>query len=365
MAKALKQLYNQTFFNSFLSHWKNVQEEVDETLFLKEVYVDAWPQMELKERINHLTKCMHSQLPKDYKQAVKVLEMLSETAYKDGEERIEYYFIPTYIELYGLHDFEYSMRGIEKITQYYSCEFAIRPFLSAFPNKTMKQMQAWSTHAHHKVRRLASEGCRPKLPWAKQLDLPTTSTVPILSQLKSDQSLYVKKSVANHLNDLSKKEPVLFKQILQQWKGTDEHCDWILKHASRTFLKAGDPEVMATFGFNQKKDIEIDRVNLEKDNIKLGESLSFSFTIKNNGKKNHPLRIEYAIHYLKSNGTHSQKVFKISEKEIKANSSIDVAKKHSLKKLSTRKYYDGSHSIQLIINGRRLNKLNFTLKSKE
>src|SRR5690554_2048520 len=361
MAKTLKSLYNQAFFNSFLNHWRKVQSNVNKGLFLKEVYAVDWLQMGLKERIKHLSICMHSQLPKDYKKAVEILEKLSEVAYKDGEERIEYYFIPTYIELYGLNNFKQSMQGIEKITQYYSCEFAIRPFLTAFPNETMKQMQKWSTHTHHKVRRLASEGCRPKLPWAKHLDLPTSETIPILNQLKSDQSLYVKKSVANHLNDLSKLKPDLFKKLLNQWIGTDANCNWVLKHASRTFLKAGDPTVLATFGFKQSKDVVVSAARLEVDSVKIGNNLSFYFTLKNNDKKDQLLRIEYAVHHLKSNGSYNQKVFKISEKNLKANASIEIRKNHSFRKISTRKYYAGDHYIQLIVNGVKLNKLNFIL----
>ncbi len=362
MAQALKDLFAPEFFTHFLEHWQKLQASINSQDFLKAVYQENWENFELKQRLAHITQCMHKQLPEDYADAIEILKSLSQKLSLEGKERIEYYFIPTYIEYYGLPHFEESLKAIEEITKYYSCEFAVRPFLTQNPQKTMRQMQAWSFHPHPKVRRLASEGCRPHLPWAKHLNLPTNLTLPILEELKSDPSLFVRKSVANHLNDLSKTQTALFKQLLKQWKGLDKNCDWVLKHASRTLIKAGDKEVLAAFGFKAVEQISIQEFQLKFNSIEQGEELPFSFQINNQAPQKQHLRIEYALFYKKANGKHNSKVFKISERVIQPKETITIHKKHSFRKLSSRKYYEGLHFIQLILNGHPLNKLNFTLK---
>ncbi len=225
-------------------------------------------------------------------------------------------------------------------------------------------MLAWSKHKDAKVRRLSSEGCRPRLPWAMALPEfkeDPSSILPILENLKEDDDIWVKKTVANNLNDISKDHPELAIKIFKSWFGKNTHTGWIVKHAARTLLKAGNAEVMELFGFKKDKQIVLRNFNVNTPKVKMGKELEFSFTISNKSKEKKLIRLEYAMYYLRANGTHSKKVFKISEREYLKGMETVVTRKQSFKPITTRVYYPGLHKVSVIVNGHEMETLLYEL----
>jgi 3-methyladenine DNA glycosylase AlkC len=244
------------------------------------------------------------------------------------------------------------MNALEHFTSGSSSEFAIRPFIIQAPQKTMKQMEAWSLSDNHHVRRLASEGCRPRLPWA--MSLPNFKNDPsqvlkIILSLINDESLYVRRSVANNLNDISKDNPDSIIEIARQYSGKTAEANWVIKHGCRSLLKRGDKQVLPLFGYTDAKHVKIR--NFEADTqTSMGDKLSFAFELHTKQQTLGKLRLEFVISFMKANGKQADKIFKISEGE------YDQATKHinrffSFKPISTRKYYPGEHRLSIVING--------------
>jgi len=259
-------------------------------------------------------------------------------------------------------DWDLSMSAMELYTQYASSEFAVRPFIIKHEHRMMEQMYAWSKHENEHVRRLSSEGCRPALPWGQALNSfkkDPAPILPILEQLKTDPSEYVRKSVANNINDISKTHPELVTKLAVSWFGKDKHTDWIVKHGCRTLLKKGNRDVLAIFGYHDITSIKVSDFSLNKKSVSIGDDIDFSFTIL--AKEATKVRLEYGVDFMKSNGKRNRKIFQISEISFKKNQKKSYTKTHSLADLSTRKHYTGTHSITLIVNGAEQGTLDFEL----
>jgi len=365
MAEPFKNIYNQQFFNGFTKEMKNVIDNFDKKLFLSKIYDEEWENRELKQRMRHISTVLKGFLPTDYKNSItKILELLDQLKENQFGLSLEYMFLPDFIEQYGLNDYQVSIKALEEITQFTSCEFAVRPFIIKYPTQMMKQMLIWSKHQHHGVRRFSSEGCRPRLPWA--MALPTlkenpTPIIPILENLKNDTSEFVRKSVANNLNDIAKDNPKTVINIVKEWQGKSRNTDWVIKHGCRTLLKQGNPEVMKLFGFGSVKNIRIENYHILTPKVKVGEFLEFEFRLLNNNNKNTKIRLEYGLYYQKANGSLSKKVYKISEKEYDKNSKTQIKRKQSFRVITIRKFHLGIHQLSVIINGKEFDKLDFTL----
>ena len=376
MAEAIKNMFNEQFFARFTKDLKLVIKDLNSRKFVSEVLNDKWESLEFKQRCAHITTVLHKFLPQDYKNAIaKILELLdhkkescdfSEVDDTQFGLALEYgWVLDNYVEQYGLDDYETSINAIEKITQFTSCEFAVRPFIIKYPNKMMKQMLAWSKHKHWGVRRLSSEGCRPRLPWA--MALPNlkenpSPIIPILENLKNDVSRFVRLSVANNLNDIAKDNPKTVIDLAKKWQGKSENTDWVIKHGCRTLLKQGNAEVMELFGFaSTPKNIRIEDFRISTPKVKIGGSLEFAFKLINDSKKKTKVRLEYGLYYQKANGTLSKKVCKISEKEYAENSITQITRKHSFKLVTTRVFHPGLHQVSVIINGKEFEKYDFQL----
>ncbi len=362
----LKNIYNQKFISEFSSAIKQVIPSFDTKEFSKSIFDKEWKNRELKQRMRHITLVLKNQLPDDFEVMINmVLKIINQLQKSDiNEQSFEWMFLPEFIELYGLNDLKTSINAFEKITQFTSCEFAVRPFIVKYPKQMIAQMFVWSNHKSEHVRRLATEGCRPMLPWAMalpELKKDPISIVPILENLKKDPSEYVRRSVANNLNDIAKNQPQTVIKIAKKWIGKTKETDKLVKHACRTLLKAGNQEIMQLFGFGSVKNIEILAFKIQGLKFKIGDTLAFSFNLKNNNNSASLIRLEYAIYYQKANGTLSKKVFKISEKEYAKNSVTAITKKQSFKIISTRKFHLGLHQVAMIVNGVEFNKFDFWL----
>ncbi len=361
MAEPLKNVYNKVFFDEFTQAFSRVVSNFDKTQFLKEIHDKEWELRELKQRMYHISSVMHNHLPKDFEQSADILKQLAENLKEEDEKMsFEYMFLPDYIEKHGLDYYETSVDAFEIITQFTSCEFAVRPFLIKYQEKMVKQMYRWSTHKESTVRRLASEGCRPRLPWAMALPAfkkDPAPILPILENLKNDPSEFVRRSVANNLNDVAKDNPEIIISIAKSWFGKNKETDALVKHACRTLLKDGNREIMELFGFGSLKNVEIKDFSISTPQVKTGDALSFSFQLLSKSKSSSKIRLEYGIYYQKANGSLSRKVFKISEKVYEGESKTSINRDQPFKEITTRKYHTGLHRLSLIINGEEYEEL--------
>lgn len=366
MAEPLKNLYNPIFFEELCPVLRQHIPEFDSTRFIHRIFDTEWPELELKQRVRKVATVLHLFLPADFKKASTYLTEISNSLrQKNGTEiSFPYIFLADYIELFGQEHFSEAMRAIQEVTQLISAEFAIRPFIVRYPDKTMKQMLLWSKHQSHHVRRLSSEGCRPRLPWAMALPefkKDPSIILPILENLKTDSSLFVRKSVANNLNDISKDHPHIVLAIAKRWKGLSKETDWILKHGSRTLLKNGSREALTFHGFNSELKSVIKKLNIVSKKVKIGASTSFSFEIASGEKKPSMFRLEYAIHFITSSGKVSRKVFQIAEKVIVPNQPTTFSRKHRFTDFTTRKHFPGKHVLEIIVNGESKAEVKFDL----
>lgn len=366
MPEPLKYLYNEAFINKLGMAITEVVPSFNQSRFISQIFSAAWEQLELKQRMRHISTVFRNFLSENYEQSlpqiIKIIESLKEMGIT--EYSFEYMFFPDYIEVYGLDSYEPSIDAIEEVTQFTSCEFAVRPFILQYPVKMLEQMEEWSRHQHHMVRRLATEGSRPRLPWAMALPFlkkDPSSILDILERLKSDPSETVRRSVANNLNDISKDNPEVAISIAKRWIGDSNEVDWVVKHACRGLLKKGNSEVMSLFGFDSTELVKIDNFKTVTPIVHLGEYLEFEFDLVNTAKESKKIRLEYAIYFMKANGNLAKKVFSISEKEYLEQSKTKITRRQPFKIISTRKLYKGHHQVSLILNGAERDKFNFEL----
>lgn len=354
MAEPLKDRYNEVFFDGMIHVLQQVLPSLNSSELLGEIQGEGWEQLELKDRSRRIAHCLRKQLPDSWEKAATVLQSVVPHlhALHPGKE-FEYIFLPEVVSEFGLEHADASCKALEALTQYTTSEFAIRPFIVKDLKGMMKRMERWSRHPHHGVRRWSSEGCRPLLPWGmvlRALKADPSPILPILNNLKADPSEFVRRSVANNLNDISKNHPDLVLDLTRQWLGQKSETDALLKHANRTLLKAGNPSAMQLFGFAPPEAFEVLQFDVQTPQVAWDGDLHFSFSVRNT--ENHPLllRMEYAMDYLRANGTHNRKVFKISERDLEPGT-LHMERKQSFRPITTRRYYPGKHAVTLVLNG--------------
>jgi len=364
MPEPLKNMYSPTFFEQFTATLKEVLPKFRKQQFLNEIFDTDWELKELKQRMRHISTVLHNHLPGKYKgQVALILELINHLKEKGVKAGFAYIFFPDFIEQYGIDDLETSLKAMETVTQFISCEFAIRPFLLRYPDEVMAQMLKWSKHQHPYVRRFSSEGCRPRLPWAMaipQLKKDPSAILPILENLKADDSLFVRKSVANNLNDIAKDHPGVVVQLVKEWKGVSKETDWIIKHGCRTLLKTAHSSAYELFGLNESANCAIRNLKLDKTSLEIGDRLEFSFDLKTNGNTS-KLRLEYAVYYAKAAGKQSRKIFQLKEKTFEANKTYPFKKQQRFQDFTTRKHYTGKHRLAVVVNGKELASREFLL----
>ncbi|GAA3435308.1 DNA alkylation repair protein [Kutzneria kofuensis] len=259
--------------------------------------------------------------------------------------------------------FDEGLALVADLTSRLTGEFALRTFLAADLDRTLAAALRWTASPDEHVRRLASEGTRPRLPWAKRvpaiLDDPQ-STVPILDALHRDPSPYVRRSVANHLNDISRADPALAVDIATRWLTTETLP--LVRHALRTLIKAADPGALSLLGFPPATAVTVVGPTLGAAHVRIGEELPFEFTLRNDGGAEVRLAVDYVVHHRKANGTLSPKVFKLTTRTLAAGESVTIGRRHSFRPISTRVYHAGEHALELQVNGRTFGRTSFTLR---
>lgn len=352
----IKDIYNKPFYQRLAASLEKVVPNFVAKKFMKAILTDAFYNMEWKERVQHTTRILHHFMPSNFADSAKLMEEIVAQLRADGfgEQGLVFMFLPDYIATYGLDDYENSVKALEFLTQFISAEFAVRPFLLKYGDRLMADMLQMSTHKNHHVRRFASEGSRPRLPWGAAipaLKKDPTLILPILENLKNDPSEYVRRSVANNLNDITKDNPDVVIGIAKKWKGLGKETDGIIKHACRSLLKSGHPEILSFYGLDANH-LSVTDFKIETPKINIGGEVEFSFTIKNEDTIERYIRLEYTVYYLKNNGNLAGKVFKINEKSYPAGAEAKIKRKQSFKLITTRTFYKGHHKLSIMVNGK-------------
>lgn len=359
MAKQLKDLINEENVGELASSIKRVHSKFNENQFMLTIFNESWVDLSLMERSNHITTTLGEFLPNEYPSALAIIDQVI------SEADI---FLPVamtgFVPMFGLEEkyFDLSISALKNYTEYGTSEFAVRPFIEKYEEKMLLIMLEWAKDENEHVRRLASEGCRPALPWGKALKkykVDPTPILPVLEKLKNDDAKYVQKSVANNINDIAKTHPDLVVELMKKWYGKNKNTDWIVKHGCRTLLKQGNPAVLEIFGFHDTKSIEVTDFEIDKTVVPKGEELQFSFTLQ--AMVDTKVRLEYGVDFMKANGKQNRKIFQISEISMKAKATKSYTKIHRFADLSTRKHYPGAHGITLIVNGVARGSLGFEL----
>lgn len=323
-------------------------------------------ELELKARVHHLIAVLHRHYDLPFKKLSKYLQDLPDVwdrgSAVDNKAGFAAWPLIDYVAAHGLQHPKEALQTLEKLTPLFSAEFAIRPFIQQHTDITYATLLEWCEHPSEHVRRLASEGSRPRLPWGMRLPQFIQNPEPlagILEQLKADESLYVRRSVANNLNDISKDNPEWMINLCESWLvDSNAHTDWIVKHALRSLVKAGDARVFPLLGYAAKASVVVSDIQLDKKKIAVGDSINFSCTIAG-GKKAQNLVVDYVIYFMKANGKLAPKVFKLKNIALACNESLTLNKSHSFKLITTRRYYAGAHQLAIQINGQEVARANF------
>ncbi|HEU5145721.1 MAG TPA: DNA alkylation repair protein [Chryseosolibacter sp.] len=357
MATPLKYMYNPTYFETLCPVLKHCIPNFDCRDFIFRIFDNQWPDLELKQRVRHISRVLRHFLPEDFRLAAKhIVSVAEELEKRTTTQGFEHIFLPDYIEVFGLGHPQESFEALEQITKLVSAEFAVRPFILQDPIWAMQFFRRWSLNENANVRRLASEGCRPRLPWAVALPMfkkDPLPLLPILDNLKDDASLYVRKSVANNLNDISKDHPDLVLEVARKWKDTHPHTNWIIRHGCRSLLKQGNRRVLTLHGYRPDLRASVTKFTVPAK-VPIGGDLTFNFHFENRENRAADFRLDYAIDYLTSTGKKSRKVFKISENSFEPRRKMKIERKQSFKDLTTRKHFAGKHHITILANGKKL-----------
>ena len=341
--------------------------QFDAKKFQKNVMVGL-EELELKARVHHIIQHVHEAHNLPFKKFCRCLQSVPDVWDRgdasDSKAAFAAWPIIDYIAVHGLAYPKESLQTLEKLTSLFTAEFAVRPFIQQHTEISYQQLLRWCESTNEHVRRLASEGSRPRLPWGMQLPQFIADPQPlaaILQLLKADESLYVRRSVANNLNDISKDNTDWMIDLCRDWaKDNNPDTDWIIKHALRSLVKAGDARVFPLLGYTHKPKVTIENFAIDNPCVSLGKELSFSFDIVG-AKKSQDIVVDYVIYFMKANGNLAPKVFKLKNIHL-AQQPVNIQKSHSFKPISTRVYYPGLHQIAVQVNGVEMARLDFSLE---
>lgn len=364
------QLFNQAKVAKIASEIESVHSDFHAKSFVEEC-IAPFPKLELKQRIHHIALTLKRHLPEDFLQAVQILlDALPppcDPKLKDNDFG-DFIYAPygEFVALFGCNSahVSQSLDALTHFTTRFSMEYALRPFINAFPEQTLERVHSWCEHEHYHVRRLASEGTRPKLPWGIKISTHPETFLPILERLHSDETRFVTRSVANHLNDLSKINPSLVIERLESWrtlsKQREVEMHFITNHALRSLIKNGDQSALQLIGFHADPKLKVSFIHF-LDKVIAGTALEFDVAIQ--AHENCKVLIDFLIYYQSSRGELSRvKVFKLKQLDLIANKQVVLSKKHLMRgDMTTRKLYPGLHRFVLQVNGKELLTRDFEL----
>jgi 3-methyladenine DNA glycosylase AlkC len=356
-----KNKYNKALVSLIADEIQVAFSEFDKKSFVKNTS-KGLDKLEMKARVDQISNNLTTFLPSSFIQSSRIIKKV---LHQKNLTEFSLWPFSVFVEVNGINDFKRSMDLLKEITILFTSEFGVRPFYEKYPNETLEYFTNNITHKNEHVRRWVSEGSRPNLPWGKSVShIPKNlkSHVKMLSSLKDDNSLYVRKSVANHMNDITWLDPELAITTLKAWnKSPSEELSWVIRHALRNLLKKGHPGALQLLGFNPESRVKVRNFSIDKKNVKEGDYFYLSIDIISENKHESKLMVDYNIYYPKSNGHLSKKTFKGKNSSLANSEQLSFSKKVSFKKVTTRTHHKGLHYIELQINGKPLNKLSFNL----
>lgn len=361
---AFKHWINESLLKKMAKAISSAHPAFDNKTFVKTA--KKFAPLEMKDRVRLVRDTLREHLPQNYSQALKIL---LKSLKQDTLSGFDLWPYTEFVQTYGLDSFDESTRALHELTQKFTAEFAIRPFLVQDPKKTYALLLKWSKDKNVHVRRLSSEGSRPRLPWGLRLQgaiQDPSSGIQILENLKYDEELYVRKSVANHLNDIAKDHPQLVVDTLERWQKNvpaphQDKIDWIQKQALRSLIKKGYKPAFKLMGSHHKPEVKVKKFATDKKTYSVNDTMLIHLELESTSQKPQKIIVDYIVHHVKANKETSPKVFKLKSFELQPGEKHIVIKKHSLKPVTTRKYYPGQHGLDLQINGEILAEVRWML----
>lgn len=332
--------------------------------------LDGYEALELMPRARQIAAALHRFLPGDYTRAAGILidSLGVKPEHDAGSGMAPFFYLPhvLYVGAYGLDHFDLSMRAQYELTQRFTAEFSIRPFLIHHQQRTLETLRNWSGDNNVHVRRLVSEGTRPRLPWAVRLPAFQRDPRPVLAlleRLKDDPELYVRRSVANNLNDIGKDNPDALLKTAARWlKHAPAPRAALIRHALRSSIKAGDRAALALLGFSATTDVAVRAVKIAPKRVRIGGKVSIAFDVVNTSKRRQRVLVDLKVHYAKANGRSGPKVFKLKTVDLAPAARATLAKTLPLADLTTRRHHAGTHRIEALVNGRAIELGRFLLE---
>ena len=329
---------------------------------------------ELKERSNAIRDALADFLPRDFEEAAAILcdilhpehntELTTALPDATGIRGWAVMSMAEFIALKGLDHFDLSMEVLRQMTSRFSAEFAVRPFLAADPDRALRIIEGWVGDANYHVRRLASEGTRPRLPWGMRLHgfvNDPAPLLPILTSLRDDPEDYVRRSVANSLNDIAKDHPDLVADLAAKWMDNASPArQKLIRHACRSLIKAGHPATMTALGYGPAE-VAVTTLDIGPDIVAFGTALPITLALQSTGTARQDLILDYIIHHQKADGTTSPKVLKWKVMALDPGETCRLRKAHKFVPITTRVYYPGAHRLDIQVNGVVLGGVDFTL----
>ncbi len=335
------------------------------------------PELELKQRAQLIADHVHGALPENIAERNAIIQAMlhpdenehaGEKSDEDGLCGWGIYPLTMVVGQHGLDDFDGSMALLKEMTKRGTAEFDIRYFLIADQPRALGIISSWVDDPNRHVRRLVSEGTRPRLPWGMQLKQLVADPAPTLSLMKAlrdDEHEYVRRSVANHLNDIAKDHPDMVAELAGEWmKGADNNRKRLLRHACRSLIKQGHSGALGAFGIEPPR-LKLTHLTIHNSPVVFGEKLEFSTSLTSSKTSAQDLVIDYIVHFKKANGALVPKVFKWKTMTLGAGQTIELTRNHAIRPITTRRYYAGDQALSLRINGRDFGLADFTLHMPE
>lgn len=373
MAEPFKNVFNETMIRLMADHLNKAERSFPEKAFIDQA-TENLDTLELKERSNQIASALETVLPEDFTQACNLMLAALAPACTPARPETEmttqgisgWAIMPMadWIARRGLNHFDQSMETLREFTMRFSSELAIRPFLAQDAEKALKHISNWTRDKNVHVRRLCSEGTRPRLPWGMRLQAfvkDPTPILPILQALKNDPEEYVRRSVANNLNDIAKDHPKLVAGIASDWlTDADHNTKRLVRHACRSLIKQGQQDALDALGYSRAK-INFQTLEMLTPHVRLGGSVEFRITMASESPQPQALIIDYIVHHRRANGSTSGKVFKWKNIELPGGQAISLTKTHKVRPVTTRSYHAGRHDVEIQINGQRFGRASFEL----
>lgn len=367
MAEAFKEIFNHAAIDWMAALVEGAKPDFDGQGF-RSACGEGLAHLELMQRVDRFATCLAHHLPDDFTQAVAIVvtALGPDHGPASDEDFGNFRFLPfaRFVSANGLGHPGPSLDALEHITKRFSAEFDIRPFLRDHPALTLDRIKSWARHHDWRVRRLATEGTRPRLPWGLRLHAFIADPAPvldILDMVRADANGAVRRSVANNLNDIAKDHPDLVVATLTRWHDQRPLPDAMRRHALRSLIKQGHSGALSHMGFSSNPALAVETFSLSAASAKIGDEIKLHASLR--AETNCVLSIDYAIHHQRANGKTSAKIFKLARCTLAAGESWQGSRAHSLKPVTVRRYYPGLHRVVLLVNGREIAEASFVLEA--